>query len=92
MDYFYSAPMAPFYSALDNSPLYLALLALDRFAGRIRRDDKGNAAFPHFDEKGLSGYELKNVGFTGFASGGKKALWLSQEFPTITGWCFVKAP
>ena len=32
-------------------------------------------------QKGLSGYELKNVGFTGFASGGSKALWLSHELP-----------
>jgi hypothetical protein len=56
-----------------------SLLALDRFAGRIRMDDKGNAVFPHFDQQGLSGYELKNVGFTGFASGGSKALWLSHE-------------
>jgi hypothetical protein len=58
-----------------------ALLALERFAGRISRDDKGNAVFPHFDEKGLSGYELRNRDFKGFASGGSKALWLSQEFP-----------
>jgi hypothetical protein len=57
------------------------LLALDRFAGRIRIDDMGNAVFPHFDAQGLSGYELKNVGFTGFASGGSKALWLSHELP-----------
>lgn len=56
-----------------------SLLALDRFAGRIRIDDKGNAVFPHFDAEGLSGYELKNIGFTGFASGGRKALWLSRE-------------
>lgn len=54
------------------------LLALDRFAGRIRIDDKGNAVFPHFDAEGLSGYELKNTGFTGFASGGAKALWMSH--------------
>lgn len=57
------------------------LLASDRFAGRVRMDDKGNAVFPHFDAQGLSGYELKNVGFTGFASGGSKALWLSHELP-----------
>ena len=56
-----------------------ALLASERFAGRVRMDDKGNAVFPHFDAQGLSGYELKNVGFTGFASGGTKALWLSHE-------------
>ena len=29
----------------------------------------------------MSGYELKNVGFTGFASGGIKGLWLSRELP-----------
>jgi len=58
-----------------------ALLALDRFAGRIRIDEKGNAVFPHFDAQGLSGYELKNTSFTGFASGGGKALWLSHELP-----------
>ncbi|MBB6146865.1 hypothetical protein HNQ77_004846 [Silvibacterium bohemicum] len=56
-----------------------SLLALDRFAGRIRIDDRGNAVFPHFDEQGLSGYELKNVGFTGFASGGVKSLWMSHS-------------
>ena len=58
-----------------------ALLALDRFAGRIRIDAHGNAVFPHFNEDGLTGYELKNVGFTGFSSGGSKALWLSHELP-----------
>jgi Protein of unknown function (DUF3991)/Toprim-like len=58
-----------------------ALLALDRFAGRVRIDARGNAVFPHFDQDGLSGYELKNTGFTGFASGGTKALWLSQRLP-----------
>ena len=56
-----------------------ALLALDRFAGRVRIDDRGNAVFPHFDAQGLSGYEIKNTGFTGFASGGTKALWLSKR-------------
>jgi len=64
-----------------------ALLALDRFAGRIRLEpcDKAafpNAIFPHFDQKGLCGYEVKNTrGFTGFASGGTKGLWLSHELP-----------
>ena len=28
-----------------------ALLALDRFAGRVRIDDKGNAIFPHSDRR-----------------------------------------
>ena len=58
-----------------------SLLKLDRFAGRIRIDARGNAVFPRFDGDGLSGYELKNVNFTGFASGGTKGLWLSRELP-----------
>lgn len=58
-----------------------SLITSERFAGRIRIDVHGNAVFPHFDAEGLSGYELKNVEFTGFASGGTKALWLSNELP-----------
>jgi Toprim-like/Protein of unknown function (DUF3991) len=55
-----------------------SLLGSDRFTGRVRKDEKGNAVFPHFDAKGMSGYELKNIGFTCFAPGGSKALWLSN--------------
>lgn len=58
-----------------------SLLAHKRFAGRIRLDARGSAVFPHFDTDGVCGYELKNAGgFTGFASGGVKGLWLSHEF------------
>lgn len=56
-----------------------ALLASARFAGRIRSDERGNAVFPHFNDKGLCGFEKKNIGFTGFASGGEKGLWLSHS-------------
>jgi len=59
-----------------------ALLKDDRFIGRIRIDHRSNAVFPHFDDKGLSGYELRNSNYKGFASGGSKSLWLSNEFPT----------
>jgi hypothetical protein len=54
------------------------VLSSERFAGTIRIDAHGNAVFPHFDADGLCGYELKNRGFTGFASGGSKGLWLSN--------------
>ena len=54
------------------------LLSSGRFLGQIKIDVRGNAAFPHFDAEGLSGYELKNLDFTGFASGGAKALWMSN--------------
>jgi hypothetical protein len=67
---------------LENErALPATLLQHDRFTGRIRIDARGNAVFPHFDREGLCGYELKNRGFTGFASGGTKGLWLSREQP-----------
>lgn len=50
-----------------------------RFAGSIRIDQRGNAVFPHFDEQGLSGYEMKNSGFTGFSKHGKKSVWISSN-------------
>lgn len=55
-----------------------ALLGSGRFYDRIRIDDHGNAIFPHWNEDGLCGFELKNEGFTGFAAGGTKGLWLSR--------------
>lgn len=58
-----------------------ALFALDRFAGRVRKDQRGNAIFPHFDQDGMSGYEIRNKNFQGFASGGTKSMWLSHEYP-----------
>jgi hypothetical protein len=54
------------------------LLKRDRFTGRVRIDERGNAIFPHFDQRGICGFEKKNSGFTGFSSGGTKGLWLSH--------------
>lgn len=54
------------------------VLSSPRFRGRMRIDARGNTVFPHFDAAGLSGYEIKNRGFTGFAVGGKKGLWFSH--------------
>jgi Toprim-like/Protein of unknown function (DUF3991) len=45
---------------------------------KIKMDRHSNAVFPHFDSQGLCGYELRNAGFKGFASGGAKGLWLSK--------------
>lgn len=56
-----------------------ALLGSPRFAGRVRIDARSNAVFPHFDGAGLSGYELKNHNFTGFAPGGEKGLWMGHS-------------
>jgi hypothetical protein len=65
---------------LENERALCAdLLGSARFAGRIRIDNRGNAVFPHFDTYGLCGYEIKNRGFTSFAPGGTKGLWLSRQ-------------
>jgi hypothetical protein len=45
------------------------------FSDRVRIDERGNVAFRHDDREGLTGWELKNRGFTGFASGGRKGLF-----------------
>jgi hypothetical protein len=67
---------------LENErSLPAALLESERFAGRVRSDARGNAVFPHFDADGLCGYEIKNSGFTGFAAGGSKGLWVSHGLP-----------
>lgn len=52
-----------------------------RFAGRIYVDHRRNAVFPHMNRDGISGYEIKNRDFTGFAPGGEKALWCSRAAP-----------
>src|ERR1039458_5062314 len=64
---------------LENErALPASLLESERFAGRVRIDARGNAVFPHFDQEGLCGYEIKNAGFTGFSAGGNKGVWFSQ--------------
>lgn len=58
-----------------------SLLASERFAGRMRMDGRSNVLFPHEDIDGaLCGFEKKNRGFTGFAAGGEKGLWRSNDF------------
>jgi Toprim-like/Protein of unknown function (DUF3991) len=70
----------PYLSAVRQLPDQIT--QMPRFRGRVRRDQKGNVIFPHFDADGLCGFEIKNRGFTGFATGGTKGLWLSHESPS----------
>jgi hypothetical protein len=48
------------------------------FQGRILKGFKGALIFPHWDDKGLCGYEVKTFGFTSFSSKGYKSLWVSR--------------
>lgn len=54
----------------------------ERFKGMIWEDGQGNVLFPHYDVKGLSGYEILGQGFRGFSEEGVKALWRSQKKDT----------
>lgn len=54
-----------------------SLIQSPRFVGKLRIDARRNVLFPHADQDGPCGYELKNKGFTGFSPGGEKGLWFS---------------
>lgn len=64
----------------DERSIPRAVLSDQRFSGCLRIDERGNAVFPHRNEDGYSGAEIKNRGFTGFLPGGSKALWTSASF------------
>lgn len=68
---------------LEARALSPATLADPRFRGtwRMMPDRYGNVIFPHRDLEGLSGFEVKNKGFTSFAEGGDKGLWSSRTRP-----------
>jgi hypothetical protein len=53
-----------------------------RFKGMIREDERHNTIFPHSDQKGISGAEIKNMDFTGFTDGGTKGVWHSKATST----------
>lgn len=50
-----------------------------RFFGLVKIDKFKNAVFPHFDDVGVCGFELKNRNFTGFSKGGAKGVWCSTN-------------
>jgi hypothetical protein len=45
-------------------------------AFEVRQDERGNACFGHRDYVDVSGWEVKNQGFTGFSAGGERAVTL----------------
>ncbi|MEM7387299.1 MAG: DUF3991 and TOPRIM domain-containing protein [Verrucomicrobiota bacterium] len=69
-------PLHPY--LLEDRKIPESVLTDARFRGRIRKDGRRNAIFPHFDRTGVCGFEMKNRSFTGFSSGGEKGLWYSE--------------
>lgn len=47
-------------------------------AFKVMQDGRGNACFVHQDGNGVTGWETKNAGFTGFAAGGSRALYAAK--------------
>jgi len=46
----------------------------------VRQDDRGNACFAHRDGAGVTGWEVKNAGLTGFSVGGDRRLtWVNPD-------------
>lgn len=66
----------------DERGIPVSVLADPIFADRIRIDHRGNALMSHLNANGLCGFEIKNRGFTGFATGGTKGLGCSRPRPT----------
>ncbi|NRB41038.1 MAG: toprim domain-containing protein [Pseudomonadales bacterium] len=58
--------------------LALSTIVDSRFKSMVKEDRNGNTIFPHYDKDGLSGYEIKNYSFTGFAKSGQRSFWTSQ--------------
>lgn len=56
----------------------LSAATIEATAARLRTDDRGNVVFQHRDLEGLAGWETKNRGFTGYAEGGRKALFAAR--------------
>ena len=63
---------------LEKRGLQRATIDDPRFRKMIRQDDRKNVIFPHYDPEGVTGYEVKNDGYSGFAKHGRRALWSSQ--------------
>lgn len=79
-----SAALAARWAQMKHYPGYLKAerglspATIAQFRDHIRLDDHGNTVFCHRDEAGITGWEAKNRNFTGFAAGGKKALFTCQ--------------
>lgn len=67
-----------------------ATLQDPRFALMVKVDPQGNAIFPHFDDTGLSGYEIRGQDFKGFSESGEKTIWHSANLETAREVIFVK--
>ena len=67
---------------LEQRGLSPATLTDPRFKSTVLTDPRGAAVFPHYDQLGVCGYEIKHTGITGFAKGGQKGIWYTSNIDT----------
>ena len=70
---------------LNSRGLRPETLAEPRFLGSWKLDARSNVLFVHRDADGITGYEIKNAGFTGFATGGRRTLCRARREPMTGG-------
>lgn len=56
----------------------------ERFKDRLRTDKYNNIIFPHYLNKDVIGWEIKNFKFTGFPLNSKKSVWFSNRYESDT--------
>jgi len=64
---------------IDIRKISAETLADERFSEMIKIDNKGNSLFPHFNNEGLCGFEIKGKDFTRFSAGGTRGIWRSAN-------------
>jgi phage/plasmid primase-like uncharacterized protein len=93
-DAFARAQIASNSTYLNSRGIRPETLCSERFRGTWRVDDRDNLLFPHRDGPGLDsvcGFEKKSRGFTRFATGGKKTIWVSNARVGDTRIVFAEA-
>ncbi len=85
-------------SAVTDSP-YLKSRGVSRdvlknpiFLGSILNGYNEAVVFPHWDEQGLIGYEIRNTGFKGFSKQGGKGIWFSKNLKKADAIVFTESP
>lgn len=63
---------------LEGRGITGAVLCSKRFTGRIYEDHYQNAVFPHYNDSGVCGLELKNAEKAIFVRGSEKTFWRSN--------------
>jgi hypothetical protein len=89
-----SAASAPESRYLAGRGVRSETLRDKRFAESFRVDARGNVLFGHLDPSDparVVGFEIKNNGFTGFATGGRKTFWRSATRPSDNRLVIVEA-